>query len=226
MKKFFVALSLFFGVGFLSCEDTTSQKEQIPESTLAHYRTIGSRISFETGMRWIDIYNENSSSSRNQLFGHYEISSDKALELITSVDGLVGVAFHYGKDALGQKHVIVIPVDNTMKLWTSIPGRIYVDANSGNTISQSTANAWAQNYKNQNPSAVWFHFFGESVFGEITALPYFDSIDIQPALNELLLPQMLLVIWNESLSSGRTASDDEWGAVYDASNPCPPCAVE
>jgi hypothetical protein len=226
--KIILSMSFFLGIALSSCEDASLQNKEVSQSVIAHYRTIGAPIPFETGMHWIDIYNEkNSSTGRTQLFGQYELSDTKTLELMASVDDLVGVAFHYGLDAFGQKHIIVIPVDNTMSLWTSIPGRIYVDANTGNTISKATANAWAQSYKNQNPIGVWFHFFGEDVFQEIVALPFFNSIDVQPALNELLLPQMLLVVWNQSLSlGGRTQWSDDWGAVYDASNPCPHCDVE
>ena len=225
MKKFFAGLSLFVGVSLLSCEETGSN-DQISVSTISHYRTIGAPIPFATGMHWIDLYNErNPSSARTQLLDHFELSESMTLELMNSVSDLVGIAFHYGNDVFGQKHIIAIPVDNTMKLWTDIPGRIYVDTNSGSVISQSTASTWAQNYKNQNPSSIWFHFFGEDVFLEITALPFFNSIDIQPALNELLAPQLLLVIWNESLSLGRSQSEEE-GAIYDASNPCPHCAVD
>jgi hypothetical protein len=227
MKKIIVGFGFFAAIFLLSCEESTLRDSKVSSSVVAHYKTIGAPIPFETGMRWIELYQQkNSGSGRAQLFGHYEISDTKTLELMASVNELVGVAFHYGIDPWGEKHIIVIPVDNTLRLWTNIPGRIYVDANTGNTINKNTAETWAQAYKNQHPTGIWFHFFGADIFDEIVSLPFFTSIDIQPALNDLLMPQMLLIIWNESFSLGRTSWEGDAGAVYDASNPCPPCNVE
>ena len=60
----------------------------------------------------------------------------------------------------------------------------------------------------------------------MTALPYFNDVDIEPALNTLNLePELLLIVWNESLNlSGRTSAEN--ATVYDASNACPPCAAK
>ena len=225
MKRFIVGFVAYFGIGLLACEDSTFDDKKVELSVVAHYKTIGEQITYETGMRWIDLYEkERASSGRVELFGKYAISETMTLQMMASVDDLVGVAFHHAKDAFGVKHIIAIPVGDDLLLWSNIPGRIYVDTNTGNAISKATASAWAQNYKNANPNGIWFHFFGADIFDDIIALPFFNSIDIQPALSDWLLPQMLLIIWNESFSFGRT--EDEWGAVYDASSPCPPCQVE
>lgn len=225
MKRFIVCFAVYLGIALLACEDSALDGRFSP-SVIANYRMIGEEIPYETGMRWIDLYQEKSAhSGRVELFGQYEISDDMTLTMMASVDDLVGVAFHYGKDSFGKKHIIAIPVGTDLRLWSDMPGRIYVDTNTGNEISKTTASTWAQNYKNANPTNVWFHFFGAATFDEIVALPFFNSIDIQPALNDWLLPQMLLIIWNESFSLGRT-EEEQWGAVYDASYPCPPCNVE
>jgi len=77
------------------------------------------------------------------------------------------------------------------------------------------------------PDEVWFHFFGKDIFDEIAAIPYFTTLNIEPAINDQnSTPQLLLIIANEQTNTGgRTNSYDE-AMVYDASSPCPPCAVE
>jgi hypothetical protein len=116
-------------------------------------------------------------------------------------------------------------VDGSLSLWSAIPGRIFVDANTGMKISQDLAREWTQNYQNAHPGKIWFHFFGQNIFNEMMAIPFFSTLDIQPALNDLdLSHQLLLIIWNTTILGGRTTR--EGTIVYDASNPCPPCPIE
>jgi hypothetical protein len=158
----------------------------------------------------------------------YTVSATQVEALVQSVSGLTGVAFHYATDENGNQHILLIPVDTSLSLWSSIPGRIFIDANTGDAISQSVAQTWAQNYKDAHPFSIWFHFFGKDIFDEILVIPYFDTLDIEPAINILnLTPQLLLVVWNNDilpLGNGRTM--DEGGKIFDASNPCPPCGVQ
>jgi hypothetical protein len=224
MQRYFIAIA-FLSLAFFACQDTRYDVKAIsPE--VAHYRTIGEQIPLETGKRWIEFYNTRN-ATQGRLLSSYSIPATQINSMLQSVVGLTGVAFQYGTDTLGQKHIIAIPVDASLSLWSSIPGRIFIDANSGNVISQSQAQAWAQTYENLHPNDIWFHFFGKEVFDEIVALPYFDSIDIEPALNDVALTsELLLLIWNDDLNtSGRINSEEEEGRCYDASNPCPPCAV-
>lgn len=217
---------LFTGAAFLfvTCQDTKEDLKS-PISSKDTYKTVGEAIPFETGMKWIAYYHDQQAAQgRTELLASYSISDTKVAELVASTQNIVGVAFHYGLDDNGTKHIIAIPVDETLRLWTSIPGRIYVDANTGTNVSQSVADAWAQNFKDENPDDVWFHFFGINIINDMSALPFFDSVDIHQGINILgLTPELLLVVYNDLLGIGR--SQDDPGMVYDASNPCPPCQV-
>src|SRR5690349_18845130 len=128
MKRFIVGFVAYFGIALLACEDPAFNDRKVDSSVVAHYKTIGEQIPYETGMRWIDLYNEkNASSGRVELFGKYAISETMTLQMMASVDDLAGVAFHHAKDAFGVKHIIAIPVGSDLRLWSNIPGRIYVD---------------------------------------------------------------------------------------------------
>jgi hypothetical protein len=225
MKTFFVIIVMYVGLAILACQDTHDDLDNRLAEENA-YKAVGKEIPFETGIRWMELYkNKNSQTGRSNLLASYAISASETQSMLNSVTGVVGVAFHYGLDMLGQKHIIVIPVDPTLQLWTDIPSRLYVDSNTGNAVSRSTAQDWAQRYKNLHPSDIWFHFFGKNIFDEIATIPYFDSIDIEPAIDDLTLtPQLLLIIWNNQLTTGRSNSEE--ATIYDASNPCPPCNVQ
>ena len=225
MKKSIVATFVIIIGTFLSCQET-KEDLKTPLSTREFYKTIGEEIPYELGMEWIENYKSvRSSSGRTEILSDYAVSATQMTALLGSSADLIGVAFHYGIDDAGVTHILIIPVDGSMSLWASIPGRIFVDANSGNPIDQNTANAWATNYKNQNPSGVWFHFFGKYIFDDMTSLPYFNSVEIEQGINLLgLTPELLLIVWNEDLNIlGRTAAEN--CTVYDASNACPPCAA-
>jgi hypothetical protein len=224
MNRLIIFSALSIGMSFMTCQETKEDvKNPISEKEI--YRTIGEQIPYETGMEWISYYqNQKSEQGRTDLLSSYNISSDKVRDMMQGTSDLVGIAFHYAKDEIGGTHILVIPVGESLSLWESRAGKIIVDANTGNEITQDVASAWAQTYKNAHPSSVWFHFFGKNIFDEMCALPFFNSIDIEPAINILnLTPQMLLVIWNDGIISlGRT--QDSPAVVYDASNACPPCA--
>lgn len=209
-----------------SCQDGRDNLQQ-PLSEADYYKTIGEPIPLETAMEWIGNYQQRrNGEGRVELLSSYTVSAGQMEALLASTSNLVGVAFHYGIDEAGSTHIVLIPIDETLSLWSTIPGRIFVDANSGEEISQSLARGWAQRFANENPSDVWFHFFGKNIFDDMTALPYFNDVDIEPALNTLNLePELLLIVWNESLNlSGRTSAEN--ATVYDASNACPPCAAK
>ena len=232
MKRSIVGTTLCVALSFLGCQEMKEDGQQ-PLSEKEFYKTIGEEIPFETAMEWIEYYrlteyNKQSQSpdqGRTEILAAQAVSASQMNALLGSTEDLVGVAFHYGLDSLGIKHVLVIPVDGSLSLWSSLPGRIFVDANTGNEIAQSTASAWAQNYKNAHPNDVWFHFFGKYIFDDMTALPYFNSVEIEQGTQVLdLTPELLLVVWNEGLNIlGRTNASE--ATVYDASNACPPCAA-
>lgn len=225
MNRFIAYLVTGTALLFVTCQDT-KEELKAPLSEKDIYKAIGEAIPYETGMEWIAYYRDQvAAQGRTEILASYSISDSQLLDVLASTENLVGIAFHYGIDAFGQTHIIVIPVDETLSLWSSIPGQILVDANTGTEVSQSTAATWAQKYKEQHPSDVWFHFFGANIFNDICALPFFDSIAIERGINILgLTPELLLVVYNNNLPGfGRT--QDEPGMVYDASNACPPCAV-
>ena len=223
MKSLIAFIFLFLAVSFLGCQDS---RDDLNNSESDFYKTIGEEIPFQTGIDWIEFYKaQYHDNGRVNILTNYSVSESQLQALLGSVSGLVGVAFHYGTDSWGTRHIILIPVETSLTLWSSIQGRIYVDANTGNQISQSTAQAWATSYKNAHSSGIWFHFFGAHIFDEIQALPFFDSIDIEPGIDLLnLTPELLLIVWNDGLLFGRTR--DEGGKMYDASNPCPPCVIQ
>ena len=225
MNRFIVVTGVLITMALLGCQEA---KEDVarPLSEKDFYKTIGEEIPFETGMAWIELYRKKrTEQGRSEATPPYAVSADQLKAVLTSAEELVGVAFHYGIDENGQTHILVIPVDETLTLWPSSPGRIVVDANTGSALTREVASAWASNYKNAYPDETWFHFFGKEVFDQMCALPYFSSMELEPAISALdLTPQLLLIVLNDDSSSlGRSA--EEVGVVYDASNACPPCAV-
>jgi hypothetical protein len=225
MNRFTIVTVIFVAFMFVACHDSR-EDVSTPRSEKDVYKTIGEQIPFETGMQWIDLYKSGNSGQGRLDLLPYHIPATQLDSMILSTEDLTGIAFHHAIDSLGQAHILAIPVNSSLRLWGSGQGRIFIDANSGSQIDESVALAWAQNYKSDHPSGIWFHFFGRDIFDEIRALPHFENIDIQPATSTLdLSPQMLLIIWNgDYTTNGRTSSES--GIVYDASNACPPCAVE
>lgn len=207
----------------LSCQDSREDlKSTGPD--LSEYQSVGMRISAETGARWIQTYNDRSSGYGRVDGVLYSIDSEELQETLGSVNQLIGVAFQYAIDDDGVKHVIVIPVDETLRLWTDIDGRKYVDANTGLPISKGKAESWSMKFQAENPNEIWFHYFGRNIFDEILSTTDFDRLDIIPAINDLdLSPQLLLVVGNSSSLLGRTTAE---APVYDASYPCPKCEVK
>jgi len=225
MNRYFLVIIACAALFFAACQETKEDaKTPLTEKDL--YRSIGEEIPFETGMAWIDFHKQRESSKgRLDSLPTCEVTAEKVKAMLSSVDNLVGVAFHYGIDDFGQSHILVIPVNESMELWSLVPNRIMLDANTGLEINQDLAYSWAERFKTSNPSEIWYHFFGKKVFDEMSALPYFERVDIERATNsEEMSPELLLVIWNEGQTSlGRTAA--VYGTVYDASNACPPCAT-
>lgn len=219
--------ALVIGIACSSCQYTKDDASK-PITEKDTYQTVGEEIPYETGMEWIEFYRKKQySQGRLDAMLSYKVSGKNLDTLLNSVSNLVGIAFHYALDEAGQEHVIAIPIDESLDLWSLASDRILIDANTDSPVSSAVAAAWSQNFQKAHPDDIWFHFFGKNIFDDMRALPYFDNIDIEPAINvSNLTPQLLLVVTNDDLSSvGRTASDAP-GTVYDASNPCPPCAVD
>lgn len=217
-----IVIATCFAMSLLACQDTKDDLT-VPSSRDEYYKSIGQQIPFETGMRWIDVYNEKNKKTGRDNSSGYSIPASKIEEMLQSVPDLTGVAFHYGIDASGNQHILVVPVDGSLNLWSLYPGRVLLDANTGNEISLTTAQLWTLNYQLAHPLEIWYHLFGKNIFDEMVTIPYFNDLDIEPAIKDTdMSPQMLLIVWNDAFTeNGRTA--DEPATVYDASNPCPPC---
>lgn len=225
MKRLIIVTGVLITMTLLGCQESKDAVQPLSEKDF--YKTIGEQIPFETAIKWMELYRkEGTKQGRFEATPSYSVSAAQLQATMASTEELVGLAFHHAIDEAGERHLLVIPVDGTLTLWRSGTGRVFVDANTSSEITQEVASAWATNYKNEYPDEKWFHFFGKGVFDEMSALPDFSSVELEPALSELdFSQQILLIILNdESESSGRTAV--EFAMVYDASNACPPCAVQ
>ncbi len=212
-----IAVGLVF-----SCQEPREVADHTPD--LRTYQNVGTKIPTETGARWLEAFNTKYNNGARPRRLIYSVSGS-LLSQSLSIPELTGVAFHYGLDENGVKHIIVIPVDSKLRLWNFVEGRIYVDANSDTIIPKSTAEEWTERFRSQNPNGIWFHYFGRNIFDEILTFPNLTSVYIAPAINDLdLSPQLLLIVGLDFNLLGRT--DSEQGGVYDASYPCPKCAVE
>lgn len=225
MNRFVVVCAVCITSLLAGCQEAKDLNNPISEKDV--YKKIGEEIPFETGMEWIAYHRaRNRDDARTESVSPYYVPATQMNLLLGSVADLVGVAFHYAIDETGVTHILVIPVDMSLGVWSLVAGKIIIDANTGSAITPATASLWAGNYKAIKPESVWFHFFGKDIFDEMRALPYYNGVDIEPATNSTdLTPEMLLVIWNEqATSTGRTQASN--ATVYDASNACPPCAAE
>jgi hypothetical protein len=225
MKHTKFASALFLTFALLGCQD--SKDIPSPLSEKDHYKLIGEEIPFETAMAWLDFHEKSRvAQGRTEEAADFSVSKENLQALLASTADLTGVAFHYGIDSLGEKHILLIPVDGSLTVWSASSGRIIIDANTGNPVDESLASAWADNYKAAHPDELWFHFFGKNVFDDMLALPSFVNMDIEPATHDVeLTPELLLIIWEDEAVASEGRTELLFAIVYDASNACPPCAV-
>src|SRR5687768_17083084 len=167
MNRFIIFSLLCVALGLFACQETKEDlKNPVSEKDL--YKTIGEEIPYETGMEWISFYRQqNLAHGRVDGASLYNLSSAQLTSVLESTAEIIGVAFHYAIDETGNTHILTIPLDGTLNLWSALPGRIYIDANSGEAINQDLAAKWAQNYKDAHPDEIWFHFFGKNIFDEM-----------------------------------------------------------
>lgn len=224
MKRLIVASVVLLSVALSGCQDSKEVAQPLSEKDF--YKTIGEEIPIETAVKWMELYRkERSAQGRLEDTPFYSVSADHMKAALTSADDLVGVAFHHALDDNGERHILVIPVDATLALWSGTP-RMLLDANTNTEISSDVASAWASNYKTAHPDEKWFHFFGKQVFDQMSALPYFSSMELEPAISDLdFTRQLLLIVPNNEVESDAGRTSSLLSVVYDASNSCPPCAV-
>lgn len=223
MKKLVYFSVALFAISILACQDGKDEAKNIADLSL--YRKVGKQIPTETGYRWIDMYRSKMNIAGREKPAGYALSKEKLAEASVSVAQLVGVAFQHALDEAGQHHFLIIPIDETLQIWSQ--DKLIIDANTDMPISYEDARQWAKNYQVANPDVIWYHFFGKHVFDEMNTIPFFEYIQIEPAISDVnFTPQVLLIVNDLSadVSSGRTQQE---AVVYDFSNPCPPqCSLE
>jgi hypothetical protein len=210
MRKYFTAMLL--ASALVGCHDV---RDTNPASIQKFDKTVGQKISLDIATDWMERYDKNASGQRSAE-SSYSITADH-LKAIIPYAADAGLAFHHAIDEAGTYHILIIPV--TSALLFDAP--VLLDANTNTIIDESTARAWTDNYKDANPDQIWYHFFGLDIFSEITQSS-FSYFDIEPAINDAGKPQLLLRVWPEGTSNGRTEATSP--TVYDFSSPCPPCS--
>lgn len=199
----------------LGCQDPEAATE--PRSLS---EDVGERIPLDVAERWISVHREGSSVGAEASFG---ATAPQLAVVLGAVPDRRGVALHHALDDDGEHHVLLMAVDQDARPWSS--PTLVLDTNTGATVDYDTACAWAERYEDENPEQVWYHFFGRRIIDGIVGDPRFDFLDIEPAVNDLGEPQLVLMAWSED-GGGEERSRDGDPVPYDASNPCPPCGVE
>jgi hypothetical protein len=153
----------------------------------------------------------------------YAVTKQSLETMMQSTSGLIGFTFHHALDHAGKHHILIIPIDNALQLWTSSSStRIFFDANTNTAIDIEIARNWIDRYTAANPERIRYHFFGADIFREIVQSPEFR---IEEAINDEQIPQLLLVVPGniENSGTGRINSEDQ---VYDLSVRCPTHCVQ
>ncbi|HEY0655853.1 MAG TPA: hypothetical protein VGD65_22110 [Chryseosolibacter sp.] len=224
MKKSLYFLVALFAISVLACQDGKDQAKDLAD--FSFYRNIGKRIPTETGYRWMDVYRTNLKLAGREKPSGYALSKENLAALSASVENLVGIVFQHGTDDSGAHHFVLIPIDESLQIWTS--GKLIIDANTDSPVSPEEARQWAKNYQAGNPGSIMYHFFGKHVFDELSTISFFEYIQIEPAINDVnFAPQVLLIVndLTADVSSGR--SQYEEAVVYDMSSACPThCSLE
>jgi hypothetical protein len=195
------------------CSDTRVNSPVSTENKFS--KSVGEQISLAVAERWMELYSQSNAGAKSEDVD-YSITPEH-LKAVAGYATETGIAFHHAIDDVGHHHILIIPVkDGT--LLKDAP--VLIDANTDAVLAASTAKAWMKNYENAHPELGWYHFFGYDIFDEIIQSS-FSRIDIEPAINDEGKPQLLLVVWPQAASNGKTEAISP--AVYDASYLCPPC---
>lgn len=224
MKKLLYFSVAMFAISLLACQDGKDEAKNIAD--LSFYRSIGKQIPTQTGYRWMDVYRTKLKLAGREKPSGYALSKQNLADASVSVENLVGIVFQHATDETGAHHFLIIPIDETLQIWTQT--KSIIDANTDSVVSYSDAREWAKNYQAANPDVIWYHFFGKHVFDEMNAIPFFEYIQIEPAISDVnFTPQVLLIVNDLSVDVSSGRSEGEEAVVYDASTYCPPhCSLE
>lgn len=211
MKKIIAGIIIVF---IISCQKELHTPEGSDLNSIFN-ASVGKPISTSVGRRWIERFNRGFEGGR--LGQAYAVTKPNLEAMMQSTSGLIGFTFHHALDNAGIHHILVIPVDNSLGLWTSPSQRVLIDTNTDTGIEFDEARKWIDNYTNAYPNAIRYHFFGSDIFQEIVQSPQFQ---IEEAINDEQVPQLLLIVQNnaENSDNGRTNLEEQ---VYDASARCP-----
>lgn len=207
---------MFLVLNCQNADDKYLNETSLGQSSLK--RDVGKQIPFEQAQGWLkNLQGKTSSNGWEKNDPSFSLDPTKFKQLLTSLPGIVGLVFHYGIDENDVRHVIVIPIDETLSLFSS--PKTIVDANSNTVVQQSVAREWIENYRKKYPDQIRSHFFGVNILNEINSMAGFSNMEMKRALSGEGIPQLLLFVWREGTGGGRIKSDP---LVYDYGDPCPP----
>ncbi len=211
MKKLFIAV-LITSV-LTSCHESKDNTQKFPK----HFnRQVGEQIPLSVANRWVGNF---SSYTKGRTTGAYSLDAETLNDIIGDASQQLGVVIHHGLDVNNDYHPMIFAMNDDGQLFTSD----ILDLSTGLLVSAEQAHDWAANYSETHAATPWYHFFGSDVVREIQSNEAFNYVDIVRGLNDENEEQVLLFVYNtKGVSGGRTDGEDV--TVYDASNPCPPCA--
>jgi hypothetical protein len=212
MKKIIIG-SLFLLLW--ACQDS-------PHTNVSHVKgsfdkNSGSKIDNELGAKWIENFKSNRINARNENVDLFKISKVNLNKLLKN-SGVIGITFHYAIDENGVWHIIAIPLNEHLSLWS--PLQIAIDALEDKEIDNMVAQQHIQNYKASYPSHVRYHLFGVNIFDEIKLNKEFE---IHLGEDDNQVPQLLLIV-RPNQGAGRTSAAEL--VTYDQAPRCPPRCPE
>jgi hypothetical protein len=219
MKTIFKAacLGLLLAVSCQERNETVTAEEQVNKLDAS----VGHQVPLEDAKAWISAYNKKHARAHEV---SYSITAEQLRSVMQSVPDPIGITFHYALDDNNRPHVIAVALDAHASLWA--PSSVAIDANTNTAIAIDQAKAWARRHRQANPGRVWYHSFGNNAIAEIVTNPDFNYLDIAPAINGNG-PQLVLLVWNNGNTNGRTTGEGGSPVAYDESTSCPPyCPTE
>jgi hypothetical protein len=200
----------------ISCESNDKTANTSKPTTLSS--TVGAQIPNDVADRWMAAYQQKSTSGRTGDVN--KVTASQLTDLLATVPGAIGIAFHYAIDDDGEQHILAIGLDHQSQMWSTDQNRIAIDASTGMVINEATAYTWTEAFKAAHQDDVWYYFFGSHVFEEMKEISWFREFNLERGVNDEGVLQLLLILEN-SQTNGRV--NDDTRIVYDKGGPCPPC---
>ncbi len=214
-----IASTILIFMVILSCQQPSDEANQ-PAASSIFTKDVGDQIPASLGLRWIAEHQRQLTGARDAQV--YKVTQANLEAMMQSTSNLVGFTFHHALDDAGKHHVIIIPMDDLLHIWTSPSQRIVIDANTDTEVSMTTAREWIENYRKARPQAIRYHFFGADVFQEIVQR---EGFEIREAINDQQIPQLLVVVQvTTEAADGRVSTEEQ---MFDITLACPKdCAIE